>query len=257
VPPFSDQALVDARLGTKRILTVDELAVAIGSDSEAEFVVDPLARRRGLGTRLLSELIERSSPGLLVWAHGDSAGARALAGRFGFTAVRRLLQLRAPVDASTPAPDPSTSGVRIRTFRPGEDDDAWVRVNARAFATHPEQGRVTATELHELAAEEWFDPSAFLLAWEGDALTGYCWLKLGTNEAEIYVLGVDPDRQGAGLGRLLLAVGLDELRRRGVATVDLYVEADNAPALALYRRFGFTEHGVDVQYRHSRKGTRP
>jgi ribosomal protein S18 acetylase RimI-like enzyme len=49
-----------------------------------------------------------------------------------------------------------------------------------------------------------------------------------------------PHAQGQGLGASLLAAFTDLARQRGITRAFLQVEADNAPALALYRRFGFT-----------------
>jgi len=49
-----------------------------------------------------------------------------------------------------------------------------------------------------------------------------------------------PQAQGQGLGASLLAAFTDLAHQRGITRAFLQVEADNAPALALYRRFGFT-----------------
>jgi len=62
------------------------------------------------------------------------------------------------------------------------------------------------------------------------------------------VVGVDPDRQGEGLGRKLVGAGLARLASRGIRTAALYVEADNEPAVRLYRSFGFANHSIDIQY---------
>ena len=43
--------------------------------------------------------------------------------------------------------------------------------------------------------------------------------------------------------------GFARLADRGIRTAILYVEADNEPALALYRRYGFEQHTIDVRYR--------
>ena len=63
------------------------------------------------------------------------------------------------------------------------------------------------------------------------------------------MVGVDPDYQGQGWGRRLVEAGMARLASRGIREADLYVEADNAPALRLYREFGFREDSIDIQYR--------
>src|SRR5690606_10535850 len=113
------------------------------------------------------------------------------------------------------------AGVRLRPFRPGADEPAWRSLNARAFADHPEQGRWTLADLRLRMAEPWFDPAGFLLAErETDGrLLGFHWTKVHAKDpsstggepapiGEVYVLGVDPQAQGLGLGRALTLAGL-------------------------------------------------
>ena len=69
VPPFSDQALVDYRLGKRELVAIDQAAAALVAGSGAEFVVDPESRDRGLGTRMLEQLLAEGVR--LFWAHGD------------------------------------------------------------------------------------------------------------------------------------------------------------------------------------------
>lgn len=218
-------------------------AAMLGAD--AEFAVDPDHRRRGHGREILDSI---STPGLGVWAHGDHPGARALAESTGMHRERVLLQLRARLD------DPATSttaaipaGVTIDGFREGADEDAWVALNARVFADHPEQGQITRETLAPRLVEN--GSENFLVARDGDTMIGYCWLKLADGLGEVYVLGVAPEHGGRGLGRALLAAGLDRLRELGIAESPLYVEADNEPALRLYRAFGYRDHTIDVLYR--------
>jgi mycothiol synthase len=157
--------------------------------------------------------------------------------------------------AEVPAPPP-VEGVTVAAFRPGTDDEAWVDLNARAFAHHPEQGSMTVADLRARMAEPWFDPEGFFLAWRDGKLVGFHWTKIHDHSAygegrvgEVYVLGVDPAEQGRGLGEALTLIGLEHLRKRGLATVILYVEGDNAPAVAVYSKLGFTRHSADVMYR--------
>jgi mycothiol synthase len=63
---------------------------------------------------------------------------------------------------------------------------------------------------------------------------------------EIYVIAVDPDVTGRGLGRDLTQAGLDHLADRGLTVGMLYVEDDNEAALGLYRQMGFHTHQEDI-----------
>ncbi|MEQ7124573.1 mycothiol synthase [Actinopolymorpha sp. B11F2] len=235
-------------------------------DAAADLVVHPDHRRRGLGRLLLDRLLEHAAGrAVQMWAHGPHPGAERLAAATGFVPVRELAWLRRPLAGpdAPPLPDgPSPAGVTIRTFRPGHDDDAWLALNAAAFAQHPEQGRWTRTDLDARLGAAWFDPAGFFVAERDDRpgqLVGFHWTKVHEGEVrgdgpgpvgEIYVLGVAPEAQGAGLAKALAVAGLRYLRDRGLRTVMLYVEADNGPAVGLYTRLGFAHEATDVMYRH-------
>lgn len=73
------------------------------------------------------------------------------------------------------------------------------------------------------------------------AVIGFVIGQLAADEAEILSVGVTPDWQRIGLGRMLVE-GLTRASRRGDAKqLHLEVAADNAAALALYRALGFKE----------------
>jgi mycothiol synthase len=264
-PPFSDGSLVELATGERTVLVIDEVAIALVALPEAEFVVDPDARRHGLGTALLDALIEQSeSHGdgtLLVWSHGDHPGARALAASHGFAAVRTLLHLRADVSEAgagtgtgsgggtgTGTAPAFASSATISSFRPGVDDTEWLALNALVFADHPEQGGVTQRDLDVILTEPWFRSDDFLLLRDtAGTLIGYCWLKVET-DGEFYVVGVHPNSAGRGLGRVLVEAGLERLQARGIRSAHLYVEAENFAAVHLYRSYGFVDDTIDVQY---------
>ncbi|KTR52082.1 mycothiol synthase [Curtobacterium oceanosedimentum] len=262
-PPFSDQTLVDVRAGRATVVG-DERGVAVVRDGELELVVAREARDQGVGSALVAQVTgpgaggATADPGAsadtgvprLAWAHGDHPAARALADRYGWTPVRTLLQLRAPI-ADAPNPVDLPVGYGLDAFRAGdpEDEDAWLALNAAAFAHHPEQGRMTLDDLRAREAEPWFSgDDLLLLRDESGALAGSCWLKVEDGTGEFYAVAVRPDLQGQGLGGVLMRAGSARLAGRGLTAAALYVEGDNEPALALYRRSGFTQHAIDVQY---------
>ncbi|MGW2558497.1 mycothiol synthase [Streptomyces sp. NPDC001514] len=217
----------------------------------AELVVHPGHRGRGHGRALGNALLAASGKRLRVWAHGGKSAARHLAQVLGLTLFRELRQLRRPLSPLA-IPEPVLpEGVTIRTFVPGQDDAAWLTVNAAAFAHHPEQGSITQRDLDDRKEEPWFDPKGFFLAVREGEIIGFHWTKVHAEEqlGEVYVIGIGPDAQGVGLGKALTAVGLRHLAAQGLPTVMLYVDADNTAALRVYEQLGFATHEVDLMYR--------
>lgn len=176
----------------------------------------------------------------------------AVADAAGYRHRRDLLQLRRPLPVEADHPlRAAAPTVATRPFTPGADDAAWIRVNNRAFAGHPDQGAESAATLAARSAEGWFDPAGFLVADDADRpgeLAGFCWTKVhAATDAdpalgEIYVIGVDPSHRGEGLGPSFTLAGLDHLAAEGLGTANLYVDADNEPARRLYDRLGFATH---------------
>lgn len=255
--PFDEQASFDVASGVRALFELRADGAHAGSavlgDGALDLFIRPDSRGRGLGAAAAEQLLARAGAGpLTAWSHEDHPAARALAARFGFDAVRTLLQLRlelGPPMASHAAPNASPH-MQIMPFRPGTDDREWLALNARVFAWHPEQGGIAQHDLEQRMAEPWFCPEDFLVARDAaDTMVGYCWLKAAGSEAgEIYVIGVAPEASGRGLGRALMAAGLNRLRERGCTAAELYVEADNTAAVALYRSLGFGDASVHVQY---------
>jgi len=242
----------------------------------AELAVHPKARGQGYGRALVAALVAQAPPrGLRLWAHGEHPGASRLAEGMGFTRIRAMWQMRRSLFAPIPAL-PMPEGVQVRTFEPGQDDEAWVELNAQAFAHHPEQGSWSIDDLRRRMHERWFDPAGFFIAERDDHMVGFHWTKVHggdgpmgrphTHEGdqgghgghgghghepigEVYVVGVHPKEQGKGLGKALTVVGLRHLRALGLPDAMLYVEEDNKAAIRLYEALGFTYWDTDVMFR--------
>jgi mycothiol synthase len=238
-------------------------------DGTAQGAVDPDARRRGLGSQLLDAILERR-PDAGVWAHGALDASLAFLRERGLEPVRELLTMRrvlgegsgegradAPATAADiPLREPRDPAIELDAFDAARDADAWVRVNARAFADHPEQGRLTRADLDERMAQPWFRAEDLHVARRDGELLGFVWVKREdaedpreASDAEIYAVGTDPEAAGQGVAGALLSRALRELAADGVAAATLYVEGDNAPALGLYEHLGFNVSGRDLQFR--------
>lgn len=238
------------------------VAVVVGEPDGSgvlEMAVHPSYRNQGVADRLLQELRDtRGFAGLSAWSHGNHEAAAELAARYGFGAVRELWKMRLSTAAEPGVALPQVAlpaGVTLRGFVPGQDEEAWLAANRAAFAHHPEQGNMTRADLDARIAEPWFDPAGFLLAVDGAGrILGFHWTKVhpghGGHPAlgEVYVVGVTPAAQGTGLGKALTVAGINYLQGQGLHALMLYVDADNTPAVSLYRRLGFTRWDVDVMY---------
>ncbi len=230
-------------------------------DATYELVVHPEHRQQGIGTELLKQVLT-TWPGARGWAHSNLEGARGLAASLGLHVIRDLWQMACPLRGGTDLPEVVVPpGCAVRSFEVGRDEEEWLRVNAAAFAGHGEQGRISLLDLHDRMSQPWFDPHGFLLIEDisnpdQPQLAAFHWTKVEPAEpgssrstaGEVYVVGVDPAYQGRGLGSVATLVGLRHLQACGLAEARLYVDADNAAAVATYRRLGFTQTHTDVMY---------
>jgi mycothiol synthase len=222
-------------------------------------VVRPDHRDTDVPFRLLEAAIEHArsaeADAVTLWTFGADVDSDALAAAAGLEPQRELWQMRVPLPLAGAPKWPD--GIVVRTFVPGEDDDAWLRVNNAAFAADPDQGGWTPSILAGRIDEPWFDPGGFLIADDDGGIAGFCWTKVHPAEpphepravGEIYVIGVDPGHQGLGLGRALVLAGLEHLYDiRRVEVGMLFVDSINTAAVRLYRALGFVTSRIDRGY---------
>lgn len=259
--PFDEATLMALRDGEADAHVTDRGAWLWNGD-DLSLLVHPDHRGRGLGRDLLDAATAARPAGpATAWSHGNHPAAAALAADSGWDRVRDLWVMRRPADLPLPEAR-EVEGVTVRPYT-ATDAAEVVRVNAEAFADHPEQGAMDLANLHRRMAEPWFDPAGLLVADTADGLLGFHWTKVHPLSAadaaaglaphgEVYVVGVDPRAQGRGLGKALTLAGLHHLHGVGVREVLLYVESDNTAALATYAGLGFTHADADTHVMYAR-----
>lgn len=227
--------------------------ISRGNDSfSVELVIHPHHRYEMhlIGPELmraaLDEVAAHGGGHVHWWVFEPTIAHEELAAAFGLSAGRTLHQMRRSLPLSS---NDAAHAVPVRAFRPGVDDSAWLDVNNRAFAGHPEQGHWDTATLKARMTQPWFEPEGFVVHDIDGRLAGFCWTKVHRDTTpvlgEIYVIAVDPDFAGAGLGRAMVVSGLMNLAERGIGTAMLYVDAANTPAMTMYENLGFRVHRTD------------
>ncbi|ADG87342.1 ribosomal-protein-alanine acetyltransferase [Thermobispora bispora] len=90
----------------------------------------------------------------------------------------------------------------------------------------------------------------YLVAEADGRIVGYAGLAVAADQADVQTIAVDERYRRRGIGAALLEALLAEAARRGATAVFLEVRADNAPAQAMYERFGFERIGLRRRYYH-------
>ncbi|MGO1383963.1 MAG: mycothiol synthase [Arachnia sp.] len=223
------------------------VAVLDDRDTTIQLAVHPQHRRQGHGTALLKAALQQA-PNSSVWAFSTQPAAQALTAGLGLKPMRELLKMSRPLgnEAQPVLPE----GWSVRAFV-AEDDRGVVDTNAAAFVHHPEQGKLTLKEFHDLTQQSWFSSAGLLVATrtESTEVAGFHWTKRHDNGVgEVYVLAVHPQHSGHGLGRALLESGLAHLAGIGCTEVILYVEASEQRVVEMYRSASFVTINIDTSY---------
>lgn len=236
--------------------------ISKGNESLAfELVLHPHHRYEmtTIGPELMDAALDvvRSEGGGVVnwWVYEPTSAHRALADEAGMEQGRTLYQMRRSL------PTERHATIETRAFVPGDDDETWLFVNNRAFADHSEQGGWTIDTFCQRQQEDWFDPDGFRIHERDGRMAGFCWTKVHRPDpdvhvgdeasaglGEIYVIAVDPDFHGLGLGSEMTLAGLDHLAGKGITTGLLYVDAGNQGAVRMYEKLGFGVHSTNAAF---------
>ena len=273
-PPIAEHVLLHLRHGGDKsdshiVLEEDNQVIAYAhldttdlvAGPSVEAVVHPNHRGKGLGASILKEAIKVCGDKTRIWSHGDLPAAKAIAKSLKLERLWSNLLMSKPLGEIQPV----TSKYPIRTFIHDLDNQAFLSLNNKVFANYPDQGDWGEDDLRVRLNEAWFEKEGFFIAEDKGELIGFCWTKIhgahthshsgGDDDhghdalGEIYVLAVNPEYKGQGVGRDLTITGLNYLKYQGLINVMLYVGVENKPAFNLYKTLGFNEFGSDVMYR--------
>jgi len=216
---------------------------SFGSDVEITGMVDPGARREGIGSRLLnavlSECGRRGHHDVLLIVPRASRGGQLLAQARGGQIEHSEYAL---IMTDPPAAGSIDPAVSLRAADPA-DAPVLERLLTVAF-DHP----ATAVFSRLAAGDQ-------LLVVERDAaVIGTLRVTSDVDGAGVYGFAIDPDHQGRGIGRDVLRRVCAAEFARGGRRVHLEVEADNARALGLYTSLGFRPENIEDYYRISTGG---
>ena len=228
-----------------------------------ESMVRPEERGQGTATKLFEHAHRRASElGARVIQVGVSENnipAKHLLARLGFDLVRRFLEMEIELGRT----DFSTRSDlhACRCLRKGEEGRLTDLQN-RAFSGSWGFNPNTAEEIAHRVSFNGRSPRDVIISLAGDEPAGYCWTTvslmenevLGTKKGRIHMMGVDPNLRARGLGRAVLLAGLAHLKHQGVERAELTVDADNRPALSLYRSTGFEVISTTEWYEHGLSG---
>jgi mycothiol synthase len=211
-------------------------------------LIHPQYRHRGLSRQLLVSAMERARElGARVVHIGvgqDNAAAAQALPRLGFHIVRRFLELRLHLaQALLPAGLPD--GYTSQHLSPGEED-ILTRLQNRCFADTWGYNPNTVEEITYTLNLSDRSPRDVILICQEDEIVGYCWTQVNCpadiaaeQHGRIFMLGVDPDHRGKGIGKIALRAGLGYLRDHGVDIAELTVDSENQAAYSVYRWAGF------------------
>jgi ribosomal protein S18 acetylase RimI-like enzyme len=122
------------------------------------------------------------------------------------------------------------------------DVDSLVRLINAAFRV--EQPYIEGDRLDASGVRSYMAKGKFLVAEDSSCLAGCVYVELRDDRGYLGLLGVDPPRQGTGLGRKLMDAAEEFFRQAGCVAIDLRVISARTPLPSFYRHLGYLETGT-------------
>ena len=241
------------------------------TDGQREFrmgaMVETAWRRRGMGTWLqglleahavkLSAEYPTDRPKLMgSWAADSEHDRIALISRFGFMPARYFFDMVRPTLDEIPEPV-MPEGLELRPVGDDQLRQLW-DADVEAFLDHWGGFDGSEHRFNQWKSDPKFDPSLFVVAWDGDEIAGGVVNNINETENAAFnrrrgwlqsVFVRRPWRR-RGLGKAVVLRSLQVLRDRDMTSAGLGVDADNPTgALGLYTGTGFEVEFRSTAYR--------
>jgi len=227
---------------------------------QADGYVHPEFKGKGIGTTLLRAFEERArkemelaEPGLRVSLKSSidshDEAARTLHENEGYHTLRFFWRMEINLQGPPPAPL-WPAGVELRPFIKGKDDRSVWEADQEAFLDHWGSHPISFEDWkHRKFSREDFDPTLWMIAWDGEQIAGVCENRYRMGIGWIGTLGVRRPWRKKGLGLALLLHSFGEFYKRGQKTIGLGVDASNPTgATRLYQKAGMHVASEFVTY---------
>jgi GNAT superfamily N-acetyltransferase len=122
------------------------------------------------------------------------------------------------------------------------DVEALARLINGAFRV--EQPFIDGDRTNPDGVRAYMEKGKFLLAEDAAGLAGCVYVEIRADRGYLGLLGVEPQRQGTGLGRKLMDAAENFFRQAGCVAVDLRVVSARTPLPSFYRHLGYLETGT-------------
>jgi len=230
-----------------------------------EGLVHPLHRRKGIATELFSSGLQRVSKSSITSAQVSvletNASAKGLLNYLGFTFIRHFFEMRLYIN-SVQLPTARQGAANSRRLKQGEEY-LLTEIQNRCFGgtwgfnPNTEEEIAYRLNMHGRSRDD------VILTCIDDLPVGYCWTIIDAEENDkrekskglIHMLGVDPHYRQQEIGKTILLNGLEDLKAKGVDTVELTVDSQNPAACSLYESVGFEVYARMEWYEKNAKQT--
>ncbi|NJB67092.1 ribosomal protein S18 acetylase RimI-like enzyme [Desulfobaculum xiamenense] len=204
--------------------------------------LDAVAIRSALGALL-------SMKSVFAWTRilADAAGTACVLRHLGFLPVVTAVTMERRLDEDFPA---GSGAISVRMAR-GEDEEAVRRIARESFTwsrfhRDPFIPRAAADALKEEWAANFFVGSrgdAMVVAEDGGAVVGFALFFCRGSDLVLDLVAVAAQARGAGVAGAMMAHASRELGRFSILRT--VTQAENAPAMACYRKAGFRSVAVE------------